>query len=195
MFTDPPPVDGSPVGAAHSSAPTISAVQVAAHDDHGHAEIHTSARLSVGILAFLSVVGGLIIFTPLVDVEPHITWSLVALSLLLIMAAVVVVRRLAMAQSSGDAAAGLGASRMALFDRGFGADGVYVAVASQVVQLAQVVVAADRQVIDAYVRGTVVATRWAGVSGERVHTRKPSSYLVWLLFGLLAVGMAGVTWW
>ena len=84
---------------------------------------------------------------------------------------------------------------MALFDRGLGADGVYVAIASRVVQLAQVVVIADRQVIDAYVRGTVVATRWAGIAGERAHTRKPSSYLVWLLVGLLAVGVTGVTLW
>jgi len=38
-------------------------------------------------------------------------------------------------------------------------------------------------------------TRWIGVTGERVHTRKPSSYLVWLLVGLLAVGVVGVTSW
>ena len=66
---------------------------------------------------------------------------------------------------------------------------------SPVVKLALVVVTADREVIDAYVRGTVVATRWAGIAGERAHTRKPSSYLVWLLFGLLAVGVSGVTLW
>ena len=56
-------------------------------------------------------------------------------------------------------------------------------------------VVADREVIDAYVRGTVVATRWIGVAGERTHTRKPSSYLVWVLVGLLAVGVTGVTLW
>jgi len=89
----------------------------------------------------------------------------------------------------------LGADRMAMFDRGFGTDGVYVAVASRVVQLARIVVVADREVIDAYVRGTVVATRWVGIASERAHTRKPSSYLVWLLLGLLAVGVSGVTLW
>jgi len=62
-------------------------------------------------------------------------------------------------------------------------------------QLARIVVVADRQVIDAYVRGTVVATRWVGIAGERAHTHKPSSYLVWLLVGLLAVGVVGVTSW
>jgi NADH-quinone oxidoreductase subunit L len=193
MFPETTPAGEVTPDSAHSLVPTMVAVHAAS--DHGHASIHNSARLSVGILALLSVVGGLIIFTPLVRVEPHITWWLVAVSLLLILTATGVVRRLSLAQASGDAADGLGADRMALFDRGFGADGVYVAIASQVVQLARVVVAADRQVIDAYVRGTVVATRWAGISGERAHTSKPSSYLVWVLCGLLAVGMAGVTLW
>ena len=97
--------------------------------------------------------------------------------------------------ASGDAAERLGAERMALCDQGLGADGVYVALANRVIQLAEVVVLADRQVIDAYVRGTVVATRWAGIAGERAHTRRPSSYLVWLLVGVLAVGVTGVTLW
>ena len=63
------------------------------------------------------------------------------------------------------------------------------------VKLARIVVTADREIIDAYVRGSVVATRWVGVEGERVHTRKPSTYLVWVLVGLLAVGVSGVTLW
>jgi len=141
------------------------------------------------------VFGGLIIFTPLVGVKPHLVWFLAAGSLLLILLAWVVVGRLAAMNSSGDAADILGARRIALFDKDLGADGIYVAVVSPVVKLAHVVVTADRQVIDAYVRGTVVATRWIGVNSERVHTRKPSSYLVWVLLGLLAVGVSGVTLW
>lgn len=163
--------------------------------DHGHAAIHGSARLSILLLAFLSVVGGLIIFTPLIPVAPHITWWLAASSLLLILGSGSAVRSMAAAQVSGDAAQRLGADRMALFDRGLGADGVYVAFASGVVRLARIVVTADREIIDGYVRGTVVATRLAGIASERVHTRKPSSYLAWLLVGLLAVGVAGVTLW
>jgi len=187
IFTEP-----APGTAADSSA--ASATSAVEHD-HGHAGIFFSARLAISVLAFLSVIGGLIIFTPLVGVEPHLVWYLATLSLLLITAAWVVVRRLASMSSSGDAADLLGARRMAMFDNGFGADGVYVAVVSPVVKLARIVVTADRQVIDAYVRGTVVVTRWAGIAGERAHTRKPSSYLVWLLFGLLAVGVSGVTLW
>ena len=191
MLTEPPPERG--IAPESAPAPTVAVADVG--PDHDSVDIHGSARWSVGILAFLSVVGGLIIFTPLVQVKPHMTWWLVAVSLLLILAAGGVVRLMAPVHGSGDAADRLGASRMALFDRGFGADGVYVAVVSQVVRLARIVVTADREVIDAYVRGTVVATRWAGIAAERAHTRKPSSYLVWVLLGLLAVGMAGVTTW
>ena len=102
---------------------------------------------------------------------------------------------MASANSSGDAADMLGARRIALFDKDLGADGIYVAVVSPVVKLAQIVVSADREVIDAYVRGTVVVTRWIGHTSEQVHTRKPSTYLVWVLLGLLAVGVSGVTLW
>jgi NADH-quinone oxidoreductase subunit L len=162
---------------------------------HGHSDIFAGARLSIGALAFLTVVGGLIIFTPLVAVEPHLVWYLAASSLMLILAAWFTVRRMAAMNASGDAADLLGSRRIALFDKGFGVDGIYVAIVSPVVRLARIVVTADREIIDAYVRGSVVVTRWIGVEGERVHTRKPSSYLVWLLLGLLAVGVSGVTLW
>ena len=187
IFTQPAPRTAA--GSSPQTGPPV------VEPDHRHADIFRGARLAIGVLAFLSVVGGLIIFTPLVGVEAHLVWYLAASSLLLILGAWLVVRRMASMTDSGDAADLLGARRMALFDKGFGADGVYVAVVSPVVKLARVVVTADREVIDAYVRGTVVATRWAGLAGERVHTRKPSSYLVWLLFGLLAVGVSGVTLW
>ncbi len=193
IFTEPAFEGDIPPDSTPASASTVTDVH--AEPEHGHSDIHGSARLSIGLLAFLSVVGGLIIFTPLVQVEPHITWWLAASSLVLIVSAWAGVRYLAPVDGIGDAAGRLGADRMALFDKGFGADGVYVAVASQVVRLADIVVIADRQVIDAYVRGTVVVTRWIGITGERAHTRRPSSYLVWLLVGLLAVGVVGVTSW
>jgi len=68
-------------------------------------------------------------------------------------------------------------------------------VARPVTWLARVVVTADRDVIDAYVRGSAVATGWAGAGAERAHTRKPSAYLVWVLLGMLAVAVAGVGLW
>jgi NADH-quinone oxidoreductase subunit L len=185
IFTEPAPLVSGTVSTTTSQ-----------DEGHGHhAEIFTGARMAIGVLAFLTVVGGLIIFTPLVGVKPHLVWYLAVSSLLLILLAWLVVGRLASLNSSGDAADILGARRIALFDKDLGADGIYVAVVSPVVKLAQIVVTADREVIDAYVRGTVVVTRWIGVTSERVHTRKPSSYLVWVLLGLLAVGVSGVTLW
>jgi NADH-quinone oxidoreductase subunit L len=175
---------------------SVAAPVVEAEPEHAHAGIFAGARFAIGALAFLTLVGGLIIFTPLVPtVHAHLVWYLAASSLLLVLAAWIVVGRMASLNLSGDAAELLGARRMALFDKGFGADGIYVAVASPVFTLARIVVKADRDVIDAYVRGTVVLTRWAGATGERVHTRKPSSYLMWVLVGLLAVGVSGVTLW
>jgi NADH-quinone oxidoreductase subunit L len=194
IFTEPAP-GTAPDSGAEPAGTSAAPPAVAVEPDHGHAGIFASARISISVLAFLSVFGGLIIFTPLVGVEPHLVWFLAASSLLLILLAWVVVGRLAAMNSSGDAADLLGARRMALFDKDLGVDGIYVAVVSPVFKLARVVVTADREVIDAYVRGTVVVTRWVGIAGERAHTRKPSTYLVWLLLGLLAVGVSGVTLW
>lgn len=187
IFTEPATLAGA-------DTQTVAPV-VEVEPNHGHAEIFAGARWSIGVLAFLTVVGGLIIFTPLLPVQPHIVWYLATTSLLLILAAWVVVGRMASMNVSGDAADLLGARRMALFDKGFGADGIYVAVVSPMFMLARIVVKADRNIIDAYVRGTVVATRWTGIASERYHTRKPSTYLVWVFVGLLAVGVSGVTLW
>jgi NADH-quinone oxidoreductase subunit L len=193
IFTEPSSglVEGSP-GAAGAASP----VAVASDHHHEHADIFRPARAAITVLAFMSVVGGLIIFTPLIGVEPHIVWYLALASLLLIAVAGIAVRRFASLEASGDAAVALvGSRRMALFDNGFGVDDVYTAVVSPIVMLARVVVTADREVIDAYVRGSAVLTRWAGVAGERAHTRKPSTYIVWVFAGLLAVGVSGVTLW
>jgi NADH-quinone oxidoreductase subunit L len=182
---------------SQSGAPEpVAAPVVEAEPEHGHSEIFAGARFAIGALSFLTVVGGLIIFTPLIpSVHAHLVWYLAASSLLLVLASWIVVGRMASLHLSGDAAQLLGARRMALFDKGFGVDGIYVAVVSPVFTLARIVVRADREVIDAYVRGTVVVTRWTGAAGERVHTRKPSTYLMWVLVGLLAVGVSGVTLW
>jgi NADH-quinone oxidoreductase subunit L len=194
IFTGPE-FEGAVVsGSASASASTVA--EATLEPEHAHSEITRSARVSIGVLAFLSVVGGLIIFTPLIPrIEPEINPWMAAGSVLLVLMSAAAVRLMAQTQASGDAAERLGAERMTLFDRGLGVDGIYVAVADRVIRLARIVVYADRQVIDAYVRGTVVATRLGGIAGERAHTRKPSSYLVWLLVGLLAVGVGGVTLW
>ena len=66
----------------------------------------------------------------------------------------------------------LGARATAAFDGGLGVDGVYqrAGAPGRCTALARLVVVLDRDVVDAYVRGTAVATRWAGVGAERAHT-------------------------
>ena len=164
--------------------------------DDVHGSVDLDARLPVGTLALLTVVGGAIVFTPMVPgVEVHFGIAALTVSVVLILVAAGVVRLLTPADGSGDAADRLGPRATAAADRGLDVDRAYVALTRPVLALARVVVAADRQVIDAYVRGAVVLTRWAGAGGERAHTGKPSAYLVWLLVGMLAVGVAGVSLW
>ncbi len=58
--------------------------------------------------------------------------------------------------------------------------------------LARVVGSGDRDVVDAYVRGTVVGSRWAGIALRRAQTGLATGYVAWLILGAVAVGVAGV---
>ena len=158
--------------------------------------ISRGARRGVWLLTLLTVLGGAIVLTSVLRLDASFSLWSVGLSLLLVAGAGVAVLRLTPAEGGGDAAVRLGARATAAFDNGLGVDGVYQRlVARPVTALARLVVVLDRDVIDAYVRGTVVATRWAGVGAERAHTRRPSQGLVWVLCGVLAVGVVGVSLW
>ena len=160
------------------------------------ARISGGARRAVWLLVVLTVVGGAVVLSPLLRLDASFSLWSVGASLLLIAGAGLAVRRLTPAEGSGDAAVRLGPAVAAAFDGGLGVDGVYQhLVARPVTALARLVVVLDRDVIDAYVRGTAVATRWAGVGAERAHTRKPSQGLVWVLCGVLAVGLVGMGLW
>ena len=188
---DQPPVaaPGAPATPATPAAP-------AAEPGHGHTPADPGARLSVQALAVLTVLGGLVLLTPAVGETGGINPFTAVLSVLLVAGAFLGVRRVAAATASGDAAERLGPRWTAVLGNGLGVDTLYVrAVAEPVTALARVVVAADRDVIDAYVRGTAVATRWAGRGADRAHTRRPSAYLVWVLLGMLAVALVGVGLW
>ena len=77
-------------------------------------------------------------------------------------------------------------------DSGLGVDGVYQRlVARPVTALARLVVVLDRDVIDAYVRGTVVATRAAGGRAAAPRGERPSGRSG-VLCGVLALGVVGV---
>jgi NADH-quinone oxidoreductase subunit L len=67
-----------------------------------------------------------------------------------------------------------------------------VLVVRPVQALARVVAGGDRDVVDAYVRGTALASRWAGIGLRRFQTGLATGYVTWLVAGALLVGLAGV---
>ncbi|WP_270887365.1 NADH-quinone oxidoreductase subunit 5 family protein [Pedococcus sp. 5OH_020] len=153
-----------------------------------------SVRTAVTVLAVLTVVGGLVVLTPLVHTGGHVGWLLALVSVLLVVGAALAVRSRA---ADGDPAARLVGSRATSFDRGFGVDRLYVAaVARPVLALARLVVFLDREVVDAYVRGTATATRWGGTGAQRAHrAERAASGLTWVVAGVVAVTLAGVLLW
>ena len=179
-------------------------------DDLGSADIarHDADSASTGVkaalsgLALLTVLGGLVIFTPLLRLGGHLSWWMALVSVLLIAGAAVAVRassRAGAVDSAGsvDPAVRLVGSRMPLFDTGFGVDRLYlVAVARPVLALARLVVFLDREVVDAYVRGAAVAATVSGRSGQRAHSaERAASGLAWVVAGVVAVALAGVALW
>jgi NADH-quinone oxidoreductase subunit L len=151
-------------------------------------------RAVVTVLTILTLVGGLVVFTPLLDLGGHIGWLVALLSVLLIVGAGLAVRSLA---DGADPAVQIVGARMPLFDNGFGVDRLYVDfVARPVVALAHLVVFLDREVVDAYVRGAAVAARLGGSGGQRAHrAERASSGLAWVVAGVVAVALAGVALW
>ncbi|MFC8501135.1 NADH-quinone oxidoreductase subunit L [Pedococcus sp. NPDC057267] len=153
-------------------------------------------RTAVTVLALLSVVGGLVVLTPLLDLRGHIGWLVALLSVLLIVGAALAVRSVPLVDDP-DPATRLVGDRRPLFDRGLGVDRLYVAaVATPVLALARLVVVLDRDVVDAYVRGAALTARWSGRGGQRVHDReRAASGLAWVVAGVVAVALAGVALW
>jgi NADH-quinone oxidoreductase subunit L len=151
-------------------------------------------KAAVTVLAILTVTGGLVVFTPLLDLGGHIGWLVALLSILLIVGAGLAVRSLA---DGADPAVRIVGARIPSFDNGFGVDRLYVDwVARPVVALAHLVVFLDREVVDAYVRGAAAATRLGGTGGQRAHrAERAASGLAWVVAGVVAVALAGVALW
>jgi NADH-quinone oxidoreductase subunit L len=156
-----------------------------------HAPITLPAALAVAALAALAVVGTL--FLTSMRHAIHLDWMTPVLSVLLIVGAALGV--LALSRGRVDAAERLPARTRAAAVQGFGADTAYVAVGRAVTALARLVVFLDRDVVDAYPRGTAAATRWLGAGGARVHRGVPSRALVGLLSGVVLLAVIGVTQW
>jgi NADH-quinone oxidoreductase subunit L len=58
--------------------------------------------------------------------------------------------------------------------------------------LARVVAGGDRDVVDAYVRGSAIGTGWLGIAVRRAQSGLATGYVTWLVAGALVVGLAGV---
>lgn len=166
-------------------------------DRHDEDTATVSVRTAVTVLAVLSLVGGLLLLTPLLNLRGHIGWLLALVSVLLVVGAGLAVRAVPLIDEPDAAVRVLGARRMALFDKGLGVDRLYVAaVARPVVALANLVTFLDREVVDAYVRATAVTAHWSGRAGERAHAReRAATGLAWVAAGVVAVALAGVALW
>jgi NADH-quinone oxidoreductase subunit L len=171
-------------------------------DDVGHTDVSRHAsdsatigvRTAVGVLAVLTLVGGIVVFTPLLEVGGHVSWWAVLVSLLLVVGAGWGVRAVARGE---DPAVRVVGAWMPGFDTGFGVDRLYVAaVARPVLALARLVVFLDREVVDAYVRGAALTAVVGGRGGHRAHaTERAASGLAWVVAGVVVVGLAGVALW
>ena len=159
---------------------------------HGHAPITLSAALAVATLAALTVFGTLLLLSLTGALQPGVLSTL--LSLLLVVGAAYAVWTLSDRGRLDVADRVPGHVRDGAV-RGFGADTAYVGVGRAVTAVARLVVALDRDVVDAYPRATVVAARGLGRAGERTHRGVPSLSLIALLGGVVLIAVLGVTAW
>ncbi len=58
--------------------------------------------------------------------------------------------------------------------------------------LARVVGSSDRDIVDSYVRATVKGSYWSGAALRRAQSGLANGYVIWLVLGAVAVGLAGV---
>ncbi|WP_374968133.1 NADH-quinone oxidoreductase subunit L [Terrabacter sp. BE26] len=166
--------------------------EVARVHAHGHPTITLSAALVVSGLAALTVFGVLFLLSLRGAVQVGLLSAL--LSVLLIAGAAYAVWSLS-DRGRVDAAERIPAHVRDSAVRGFGVDTAYVAVGRAVTATARLVVALDRDVVDAYPRAAAVAARAAGRAGERGHRAVPSLSVLSLLVGAVLVAILGVTAW
>jgi NADH-quinone oxidoreductase subunit L len=190
--------DSAPAVVAEEDVAVVTATESA--DDaevervhaHGHAPITLSAALVVSVLAALTVVGTL--FLASLRGGVHVGLLSALLSLLLLAGGAYAVWSLS-ERGRVDVADRIPGRVREPAVRGFGVDTAYVAVGRAVTTVARLVVALDRDVVDAYPRATAVVARAAGRAGERGHRGVPSLSLLSLLVGVVVVAILGVTAW
>lgn len=186
-----PETAGGPIIDDFFTEPEV--MQEAIGIEEAESAISSSARAGVALLGFASVVGGVIAFTPLVDLPLEINLQLLAASLLLMLLAAIAVWIVSRGVGSRDAAARLPARLALASERGLGFDRLYrVLVARPVLTLGRCVQWLDKDVLDAYVRGTGPAARLLGQGLERTHPQRPSPGLLLVLGGVVVLALLGV---
>ncbi|RNI21652.1 NADH-quinone oxidoreductase subunit L [Flexivirga caeni] len=196
MLVGLPPVDqhGRPIdGAVAQPAPIA---EVEEEDDLlVHQQPGGGARFGLQLLALLSVVGGLLIFSPMLDVDwKHPNGWLIGAGLLLMGAVALLVRMMSVGTVYGDAAARVPVFVRAAASRGFDVDRIYVAVVRPVVGLAHVVTRLEGR-LDAGVQRLPEASAALARRTARLHTHRPTTGLLAVSVGLVAVGLMGVILW
>ena len=147
----------------------------------------------LAVLVVLSVVGGLVLLTDAFLVgQTSLVWVFITV-LAIVVGGVVALR----GGLDRDPAEVLTPRLVPHADRGLGVDALYLRlVAVPVLRLARLVAFLDTEVIDAYVRGTAVATRAAGWAGARAFRgERPSSAVGLVLAAVVVLGLAGVLAW
>ncbi len=69
---------------------------------------------------------------------------------------------------------------------------IRVLVVRPVLWLARVVVAAERNIVDAYVRGVGPTTTAAGILFRRPQTGRATAYAAWVFIGAVVITVAGM---
>ena len=159
---------------------------------HGHATITLSSALAVSVLAALCVVGTL--FLTGLRGGIHVGLLSALLSVLLVAGAAFGVWSLS-DRGRVDVADRVPAGLRDRAVRGFGVDTAYVGLGRAVTATARLVVTLDRDVVDAYPRAAASVVRGLGRLGDRAHRGVPSTALVALLVGAVAVAVLGVAAW
>ena len=161
--------------------------------EEAESAISSSARTAVAVLGFFSVVGGILVFTPQLDLHVTINLQLLVAALLLMLLAALAVWVASRGVGSRDAAARLPMLVSLAGERGLGFDALYRAVVARpVLRLAHGVQWLDREILDGYVRGAGHAARLLGAVLQHTHPRRPAPGLVLVLAGVVVLGVIGV---
>jgi NADH-quinone oxidoreductase subunit L len=151
-------------------------------------------RWPVVVLTAVTVFGGLAQLGSLIPGKLPVSWVTLILTLLLSLGAIVAVVRLAGRSPVRDPLAAVSPRTQTLLLNGFGFDALqHRLVVRPVRRVAALVVNGDRDVVDAYARGSVAVTRWGGGQLRKAQSGLATSYLTWLAAGVVAAGIAGVS--